>query len=80
MLSKLNYTELNAILNITASILQDIQSKRLLKRDNFLMENEKVRAIQLRNKVISEFNTRIDSLLSETPKKRVKNNKKIDKK
>lgn len=69
MLSKLNYTELNAILNITASILQDIQSKRLLKRDNFLREDEKVRAIQLRNKVISEFNTRIDGLLSETPKK-----------
>lgn len=80
MLSKLNYTELNAILNITASILQDIQSKRLLKRDNFLMEDEKVRAIQLRNKVISEFNTRIDGLLSETPKKSVKNNKKIDNK
>lgn len=80
MLSKLNYTELNAILNITASILQDIQSKRLLKRDNFLMEDEKVRAIQLRNKVISEFNTRIDDLLSETSKKRAKNNKKIDKK
>ena len=80
MLSKLNYTELNAILNITASILQDIQSKRLLKRDNFLMEDEKVRAIQLRNKAISEFSTRIDDLLSETPKKRVKNNKKIDKK
>lgn len=80
MLSKLNYTELNAILNITASILQNIQSKRLLKRDNFLMEDEKVRAIQLRNKVISEFDTRIDDLLSETSKKRVKNNKKIDKK
>ena len=80
MFSKLNYTELNAILNITASILQDIQSKRLLKRDNFLMEDEKVRAIQLRNKVISEFNTRIDGLLSETSKKRVKNNKKIVKK
>lgn len=70
--SKLSYTELKSIMDISETILNEIQQQRLIKRDNFFMEDEKVKYILVRKEIVKEFSARIDKLLTpeeEKPKR-----------